>query len=63
MVQTSYDIIKAHCGELKVETEEDSGSEFIISLKNSNRYENLFNWLVAVNFRNAGHYVSDAPQY
>ena len=28
----SYDIVKAHGGELKVETEEGEGSEFIISL-------------------------------
>ena len=31
----AYDIVKAHSGELKVETEEYRGSEFIISLKNS----------------------------
>ena len=28
----SYDIVKAHGGELKVETKEDKGSEFIIQL-------------------------------
>ena len=28
----SYDIIKAHGGEIKVETKEDEGSDFIISL-------------------------------
>jgi signal transduction histidine kinase len=28
----AYDIVKAHGGELKVETMEDKGSEFIISL-------------------------------
>ena len=28
----SYDIIKAHGGELKMETREGEGSEFIISL-------------------------------
>ena len=28
----SYDIVKAHGGELKVETEEGEGSEFIIKL-------------------------------
>jgi two-component system, NtrC family, sensor kinase len=28
----SYDIVKAHGGELKVETKEGNGSEFIISL-------------------------------
>jgi signal transduction histidine kinase len=30
----SYDIIKAHGGELKVETKEGEGSEFIIELPN-----------------------------
>jgi signal transduction histidine kinase len=28
----SYDIIKAHSGEKKVETKEEEGSEFIIKL-------------------------------
>jgi len=32
VIQTSYDIIKAHGGELKVETKEDEGTEFIIQL-------------------------------
>ena len=32
MVQTSYDIAKAHGGELKVETKEGEGSEFIVDL-------------------------------
>ena len=32
MVQTSYDIVKAHGGELKVESKESIGSEFIIQL-------------------------------
>jgi signal transduction histidine kinase len=33
MVQTfSYDIVKAHGGKIKVETQEDLGSEFIIQL-------------------------------
>jgi signal transduction histidine kinase len=32
MVQTIYDIIKAHGGELKVETKEGGGSEFMICL-------------------------------
>lgn len=32
MVQTIYDIIKAHGGELKVETKEGEGSEFIIEI-------------------------------
>ena len=32
MVQTNYDIIKAQGGELKVETKEGEGTEFIIQL-------------------------------
>jgi two-component system NtrC family sensor kinase len=32
MVQTTYDIIKSHGGEIKVETEEGEGSEFVIQL-------------------------------
>ena len=32
MIQTIYDIVKAHSGELKVETKEGEGSEFIIQL-------------------------------
>ena len=32
MVQTIYDIIKSHAGEIKVETKEDEGSEFVIYL-------------------------------
>lgn len=32
VVQTSYDIIKAHGGELKVETKEGEVSAFIINL-------------------------------
>ena len=32
VIQTTYDIIKAHSGELKVETKEGEGSEFIIQL-------------------------------
>ena len=32
----SYDIIKAHEGEMKVETEEGEGSEFIIQLPTQN---------------------------
>ena len=31
----SYDIVKAHGGELKVETKEGEGSEFIIQLPNN----------------------------
>jgi len=34
VVQTNYDIIKAHGGEIKVETNEDEGAEFIIQLPN-----------------------------
>ncbi len=33
MVQTIYDIIKAHSGELKVETTEGEGAPFIIVLQ------------------------------
>ena len=32
VIQTSYDIVKAHGGELKVKTKEGEGSEFIILL-------------------------------
>ncbi len=32
MVLTSYGIIKAQGGEIKVETKEDEGAEFIIEL-------------------------------
>ena len=32
VIQTSYDIIKAHGGELKVETKEGEGTKFIIQL-------------------------------
>ncbi len=32
MVQTFYDIVKAHGGELKVETKEGEGIEFIVKL-------------------------------
>jgi len=32
VIQTSYDIVKAHGGELKVETKEGEGSTFIIEL-------------------------------
>jgi signal transduction histidine kinase len=32
MVQTAYDIIKAHAGEIKVETKEGEGSQFIIQV-------------------------------
>jgi signal transduction histidine kinase len=32
VIQTVYDIVKAHGGELKVETKEGEGSEFIIQL-------------------------------
>ena len=32
VIQTIYDIVKAHGGELKVETKEGEGSEFIIQI-------------------------------
>ena len=32
VIQTIYDIVKAHSGEIKVKTKEGEGSEFIISL-------------------------------
>ena len=32
VIQTIYDIVKAHGGELKLETKEDEGSEFIIQI-------------------------------
>jgi two-component system NtrC family sensor kinase len=32
MVQTSYDIIKAHGGEITVETKEGEGTEFIVTV-------------------------------
>ena len=32
VIQTIYNIVKAHGGELKVEMKEGEGSEFIISL-------------------------------
>ena len=32
VIQTIYNIVKAHCGEFKVETTEGEGSEFIIQL-------------------------------
>ena len=32
MVQTIYDIVKAHGGELKVDTKENEGTTFIIIL-------------------------------
>ncbi len=32
VVQTIYDIVKAHGGEIKVEIKEGEGAEFIISL-------------------------------
>ena len=33
MVQTIYDIIQAHGGEIKVKSKEGEGSEFCIGLK------------------------------
>ena len=35
VIQTNYDMIKAHGGEIKVESKEGEGSEFIIQLPNS----------------------------
>lgn len=32
VIQTGYDIVKAHGGELKVETKDGEGSTFIIQL-------------------------------
>jgi two-component system NtrC family sensor kinase len=32
VIQMSYDIVKAHGGEIKVETKEGEGAEFIIQL-------------------------------
>jgi signal transduction histidine kinase len=32
VIQTIYDIVKAHGGEIKVETKEGQGSEFIINI-------------------------------
>ena len=35
VIQTSYDIVKAHGGELWVETKEGEGSKFIIQIPDS----------------------------
>jgi signal transduction histidine kinase len=35
VIQTTYDIIKAHGGEIKIESKEGEGSEFIIMLPNT----------------------------
>jgi K+-sensing histidine kinase KdpD len=48
LVQTVYDIIKAHGGEMKVETKEEEGAEFIIQLPisdniKSNKFLNPIN--------------------
>ena len=32
VIQTSYDIVKAHGGEIKVESKETNGTEFTIQL-------------------------------
>jgi signal transduction histidine kinase len=32
VILTIYDIVKAHCGEIKGETKEGEGTEFIIQL-------------------------------
>ena len=34
VIQTSYDIVKGHGGELKVESKEGEGTKFIIQLPN-----------------------------
>jgi signal transduction histidine kinase len=34
VIQTSYDIVKAHGGEIKVETKEGEYAAFIITLQN-----------------------------
>ena len=39
VIQTTYDIVKAHGEEIKVETKENEGSEFIIVLP-VNNYQN-----------------------
>lgn len=36
VIQTSYNIIKAHSGKLKAQTREGEGSEFIIVLPQNN---------------------------
>ena len=36
VIQTSYDIVKAHGGELKVETDEGEGTSFIVRLPYNN---------------------------
>ncbi len=33
VIQTSYDIVKAHGGEIKVETKQGEGSEFTIQVQ------------------------------
>ncbi|MEO5943930.1 MAG: sensor histidine kinase [Ferruginibacter sp.] len=35
MIQTKFDIIKAHGGEIKVESKEDEGTTFTIYLPNN----------------------------
>ncbi len=35
VIQTNYNIVKAYGGELKVETKEREGSEFVIRLPNA----------------------------
>lgn len=36
VIQTDYDIVKAHGGELRVESKEGEGSEFVIYLTLNN---------------------------
>jgi hypothetical protein len=31
VIQTSYDLVKAHCGEIKVNSKENEGTEFTIT--------------------------------
>ncbi len=42
MVQTFYDIIKAHAGEIKAETKEGGGSAFVIQLPLAKYSSKLF---------------------
>jgi signal transduction histidine kinase len=32
VIQTIYDIVRAHCGEIKVHTKEGEGAEFVVWL-------------------------------
>ena len=35
VIQTSYDIVKVHCGELVLKSKEGEGTEFVIQLPNT----------------------------